>query len=236
VGDCSAERGLQESREILASTEGRQYRSVGAAVGGLFAALLGRQRDSAQAWALADRLAREVPSSLAAVGVAFHRADAMLAIGNWASAAHLMTRVSAQFAESESWSMLSTVAARRAIALLHMREVDAARAEVTRALQHAAEVDVATHAPARAVESWLAAIDGEKSLARHHAAEATLLLPDEALLDRALVHAACAGAMLALGDRDEADRHQRAVIELYERKGNVAGVAHHRGRLSKAGG
>jgi class 3 adenylate cyclase len=236
VGDCTAERGLQESREILASTEGLQYRSMGMAVVGLFAALLGREREGAQAWALADRLAREVPSSLAALGVAFHRGDAMLAMGNWASAAHLMTRVSAHFAESESWSMLSTVAARRAIALLHTREVDAARAEVTVALQHAAEVDVATQAPARAVQSWLAAIDGEESSAHQYAEEATLLLPDEALLDRALVQAACAEAMLVLGDRDQADRHRHAAIELHERKGNLVGVAHHRARLADVGG
>jgi class 3 adenylate cyclase len=235
-GDCTAERGLEEARRLFASTVGRQYRGMSAAVIGAYSTMLGRDRDAEEAWTLADRLSREVPGSVAADAVAFWRGEAALAVGNWTAAAHEMERICEHYRESESWGVLSTAAARLAIPMLQVGDVGPAREQLATALRYATKEDIATHAPAHAVQSWLAAIDGERSSARHHAARATRLLPEEVLLERAFVHVACAEAMLVLGDRDEADRHRHAVIELYERKGNVVGVAYHRTRLSEVAG
>lgn len=58
---------------------------------------------------------------------------------------------------------------------------------------------------------------------RQHMAEAVAALePTELILDRALVHAACAEAAKLLGD-ETAARHRQRAIDLYDAKENLVG-------------
>jgi tetratricopeptide (TPR) repeat protein len=235
-GDCPVDEALTEIQQVLDETVGRQYRSVAQSMIGTCAALQGRDDDAETAWSQAERLAAEVPGSVAARSLAFWRSEAMIAGGRWSAATSDLELLAARHREAESWGMLSTIEAHHAIVLLQAGQVERAREAVTSALAHAAGDDVATHALAHAALSWLTAVDGDSLSAQQHAHEATRLLPKEVLLERALLHGACAEAMLVLGDRDAAVRHRQTAIELYERKGAVTGAAYHRQRLAELSG
>ncbi len=85
----------------------------------------------------------------------------------------------------------------------------------------------------RGTVGWLAAYEGEPAEARELLAKALDPLPADMLLDRALIHLAGAEAEALLGDATGAREHRRAAIELYERKGDVVGAAHHRALLAR---
>lgn len=130
-------------------------------------------------------------------------------------------------------SHLSSEAATLALVLLHCGEVAPARQRLATALRVGSTDDVVTVALTRAAQGWLAALDGDPTAASAHLQSAVHKLPEGQLLDRAPVHIACAEAMLALGDRQGAARRRQAAIDLYERKGNLVGAAHHRERLAE---
>lgn len=84
--------------------------------------------------------------------------------------------------------------------------------------------------------AWLAAIDGDLTAASAHMDTALGQLTRDQLLDRALVHVACAETSGVLGDVSAARAHRRSAIDLYRAKGNVVGAAHHEALLAASAG
>jgi ATP/maltotriose-dependent transcriptional regulator MalT len=88
-----------------------------------------------------------------------------------------------------------------------------------------------TRALLEAAKAWLAALDGDRSAAATHMRTAVQQLPHEQLLDRAMIHLACAEASSVLGDLTGSRDHRRTAISLYRAKGNVVGAAHNEALL-----
>jgi hypothetical protein len=67
---------------------------------------------------------------------------------------------------------------------------------------------------------------------RQHMTDALAALePTEMILDRALLHAACAEVAQLLGDGVTARQHRCLAIDLHESKGNLVGAAVQRALL-----
>jgi hypothetical protein len=79
--------------------------------------------------------------------------------------------------------------------------------------------------------AWLAALDGDRVAWERHIAAATVALPDEQLLYRAVIHESCAAAAMVLGERSGAHEHLQHALDLHHAKGNVVSVARLRAML-----
>jgi hypothetical protein len=150
--------------------------------------------------------------------------------GRAAEAANLLARTSAVQASAGAVGFLSTTVAMLAHALLLIGDWPGARRQVDLALATGSSDDVITQGLARSALAWSAAADGEDRDTVRQEMEAALaaLEPTELLLDRAIVHAACAEAARLIGDRAAAKAHRQRAIDLYDAKENVvgAGVQH----------
>jgi AAA ATPase domain/Adenylate and Guanylate cyclase catalytic domain len=231
IGRHPAWPGLVEARRQVAMTDGRMARMVAWTAVSFFAALQGRTEEERQAGERAEQLHAELQTYPGAVtnplGVA------ALACGRPYEAVNLFARGCAALELAGDTSGLSTSAAYHAHALLLTEEPGPARQQVDRALETGATDDVLTQGLARSALAWLAAVDGDHpATVRRHMTDALAALePTDLLLDRALVHAACAEAARLLGDETAARHHRQAAIELYDAKENVVGAAVQRALL-----
>ena len=202
IGDHPASLGLVEARRRAATADGRRPRMYAWLAVSFFAALLGRTEEERQAREHAERLQVELRTTEAAGTLTTNLGVAALACGRAAEAAELFARACAAHEATGDAAHLSTAAAYHAHALLLTGDHRAARQQVNLALETGATDDVLTQGLARSALAWLAAADGEDpATVRRHMTDALAALePTELILDRALVHAACAEAARLLGD------------------------------------
>jgi hypothetical protein len=159
--------------------------------------------------------------------------QAALACANGAEAVALFARTAGVLEAAGEISDLSSVAATQALALLFTGGNATARQHVELALETGSTDDVVTQSLARGALAWLGATDGEDpATVRRHMAEARAALETtELILDRALVHAACAEAAKLLGDQTAAREQRQRTIDLYVAKENHVGAAAQRALL-----
>jgi hypothetical protein len=233
IGDHPASRGLVEARRRLNTADGRRQRTFAWTAVAFFAALLGRAEEEQQAREHAERLQAELGTYATTEAGGNFFGFAALACGNAAEAAELLARTCAAEEATGDAGHLSTTAALHAHALLLTGDHHTARQQVNLALAIGSADDVLTQGLARSALAWLAARDGEDPGAvRQHMTDALAALePTELVIDRALVHTACAEAARLLGDETAARRHRQAAIDLYDAKENLVGAAIQRALL-----
>jgi len=231
-GDCPAAAGLAFSREALAAAADRRARGHAAAAIAFFATLLGQPDDAGPAKQLAERLAAEVRSTHAVVQVSVIIGAAELSAGDLKEALRLLSQSCRELTAVGYLSVLSSVAALHAHALLHDGQVEAARSQVETALTTGSSDDAITQGLAAAASAWLAALDGNSTEARRcsTAAIAHLASTDD-LESRGLAYSACAHAATVLHDQPSASRHRQAAVDSFAAKGNVVATARQRSLL-----
>jgi hypothetical protein len=234
MADTHAEAALEECRRAVLAADNRVSRANFAANCAFCAVLLGRSDEAEQAWTIANDLAAQLPP-YAALDVEWTHAWAQICAGDWAAAARPLDLVCARLETSGAWSSLSTQSALSALVLLHTGDVVAARRRVATALRLGSSDDLMTQVWGLAARAWLAALDGGRAAATRYMDSTVEQLPDERLLERAVVHIACAEASKLIGDPVGSRGHRRAAIELYRAKGNVVGAAHQEAVLSAGG-
>jgi class 3 adenylate cyclase len=222
--DSPAQQGLQESRHQFSLAENRSGRSMTAACIYFFAALLGERDEAAKALDLSQRLAVGLHADVAN-SITMCTGLAELHTGRWPVAARLLADVCGSFREAGEIGFLSTHAAQHAHALLHNGEPEPARRQLELSQRIGGDDDVLNQGLIHGARAWLAALDGDRTAWQHHVAVATTALPDEQLLERALIHETCAEAASALGEHSVAHLHRQQALDLHRAKGNVVSVA-----------
>jgi hypothetical protein len=71
----------------------------------------------------------------------------------------------------------------------------------------------------------------ERGLRNRRTAALAAMEPTQLLVDRALVHSACAETARLIGDHSCARRHRQSAIDLYDAKENIVGAAVQRALL-----
>jgi tetratricopeptide (TPR) repeat protein len=233
AGTHPASVALIEARRQVSTVDGRLLRMLTAARTCLLAELLGRTGEAHQAREHVETLGLEMPDATAGTA-AWFLGRAALACGRAGEAAELLARACAVHESTGATGYLSTTAAYHAHALLLTGDQPAARRQVNRALETGSTDDVLTQGLAHSALAWAAAADGEDptTVRQEMAAALAALEPTELILDRALVHAACAEAARLIGDRAAAAEHRRRAIDLYDAKENIVGAAVQRALLA----
>jgi class 3 adenylate cyclase len=222
-GDCPADIGLTESIRLRV-VDDRFWHALTEAVIGFFATLLGMRETADASWQLSERLARELRAGVT-VFVAVTHGTAAMAVGDWADAAQYLEQVCDLDRRNGNLTVLSTDAALLAHALLHKGEFQLARAQVATAKEFGVDDDAMTEGYVHSADAWLAAHDGDlASWHREREIATSSLVPEDCLLQRALIHEACAEAALLTGDTARADVLRRKALDLQRAKGNVASV------------
>jgi hypothetical protein len=228
--DTPAEQALAESRSLFELAEDRSRRAYTALGVCFFATLLDEREEAGRALALAERLAvglhESVPKTITLV-----TSLAALYTGQWPAAARLLAEVCADNEEGGEIGILSTNAAVRAHALLHMAEPGLAREQLELSQRIGGADDVLNQGLIPGALAWLAALDGDRTAWERHIAVATVALPDEHLLNRAVIHETCAEAAAVLGEHSVAHQHRQQALDLHQAKGNVVSVARLRAML-----
>jgi len=150
---------------------------------------------------------------------------AALYTGQWPAAARLLAEVCADNEHGGEIGVLSTNAAAHAHSLLHVGSKELARERIELSERIGGEDDVLNQGLVHGAQAWLAALDGDRPAWEHHMAVATVALPEEQLLNRAVIHEACAAAAMVLGEHSVAHQHLQQALDLHRAKGNVVSVA-----------
>lgn len=233
VGEHPASQGLVQGQRVAATADARVPRLNAWIAVAFYAALLGNIEEERRSREHAEQLEAELRTSDAAATLTGYVGFAALVCGKAAEAAGLLARTCAVRQATGDVAILSTDAAHYAHALLLSGDHDKGRQQVNLALEVGSTDDVLTQVLARSALAWVAAAEGEdRATVRRHMADALAALePTELVMDRALVHAACAEAAGLLGDGTTARHHRRCAIDLYDAKENVVGAAFQRGFL-----
>jgi class 3 adenylate cyclase len=224
LGDCPAERGLEESRRQFEQAEHRTGRALTAACISFFATLLGEQEEAAQAWELAEAVASEL-GRWVMEWITWVASLATIHVGDWPAAARLCAEVCRNSEATGDRGALATDAAMHAHALLHIGAPELARQQVESSEQIGADNDVLTQGFLHGARAWLAALDGDQATSRRHITVASGALPADQLPARALIQETCAEAAALFSDDIAARAHRQRAIDLYGAKGNVVSVA-----------
>lgn len=222
--DTPAERALEEARSLLELAENRSRRALCASAVSFFATLLDERDEAAKASDLAERLAAGLHEGLAKA-ITYLKSLAALYTGQWPAAARLIAEVCADNEHDGEIGVLSTNTAGLAHALLHLGQPELARGRVELAQRIGADNDVLNQGLIPGALAWLAALDGDRTAWKQHMAAATVAVPDEQLLYRAVIHEACAAAAMVLGEQSVAHQHRQQALDLHRAKGNVVSVA-----------
>lgn len=236
LGRRPAEEGLAESRRLLAQADHRTDRVLTLSYLAYFAGLLTLHEEATQSFARAEQLAAELHPNVSR-WVEFLGSLAALGQGDWPTAAVLCARLRDAGDATGDHDILMSNTALLTHALLHTGEVEEARRRANEAetLNRAAE-DVLTRSLITSALGWVAAIDGDRRSAYGYMQEAIAVSPPDLLMDRALVHRACAGAAAVMGDQAVCEEHRQAALDLYLLKGNLAGAANLREVMATAAG
>jgi hypothetical protein len=230
-GDLPASRGLSDARHIASTADDRGARSFAWSMVAFFAALLGRTGDERQALAKAYTLEREMrlPSS----GLPGQVGISTLVCGHGREAVDLLGWQLREMEAIGDAGHLSTVAGYQAHALLLVGDHAAARRQASLALSTGSTEDVLTVGLAHSALAWSTAAGGDEPavVRRHIALALDILEPTDLILNRGMVHAACAEAMSLIGDGEASRHHRRTAIDLYETKENLIGAAVQRALL-----
>ena len=233
-GKHPASLALIEARRQASTADGRQLRLLTWTRVCFLAQMLGRTEEAHQAREHTESLRLELRDSLATVGATWHLGMAALACGRAAEAAELLARTCAVHESAGATGYLSTTAGYYAHALLLTGDRPGGRRQVDRALETGSTDDVLTQGLARSALAWAIAADGDDPAmcGKRWQPQLAALEPTDLLLDRALVHAACAEAARLIGDRTAAAAHRQRAIDLYDAKENIVGAAVQRALLA----
>ena len=233
-GGHPASLGLLEARRQADTADGgRLARMITWVAVSFFATLLGRTEQAQQAREQAERLQAELGTADASETVTGTLGRAALACDGAEEAAELFARQCSTLEEVGGSAYLSTAAGYHAHALLAIGDHRSARRQVDRAIETGGSDDVLTQGLASSALAWLAAAEGGNidDVRQHMNAALAVIDPTELLLDRALIHSACAEAAGLIGDHPTSRHHRQSAIDLYDAKENIVGAAVQRSLL-----
>jgi len=231
-GDYPASAGLAYAQSALATAADRLAKVSAANAVAYFARQLGRPDEALPARQLAHRLAHESRRPHVVAGVAMDLGEVEMTAGDLGESLQILAEGGRAMTAVGDLSMLATLAALHAHALLHADQIDAAKAEVATALHNAPAEDAVTHGLAAAASAWLAGLAGDAAAVDRQAASAVRLLEaTDALEVRAIARVACAQAASLVGDRKAVARHRAIAVEAFAAKGNIVAADRQRALL-----